>query len=213
MAEKINKFDEDYFDNLEKVSSQIRFDEEMDRVYREIPPVRGEKNLDLGCGTGRLGLYFLSRDRDLNVSFSDISPLSSRYLKGHNFINCPIEKTPFNDNTFDKIYCLHAISHFEDEQKSIVEIKRILKKDGRLLIITPNQYYVNVLKLASFLRLIPKYKFDKTIKKLYNTRSLKRVFRKNKWTVEKIYYFGSYPNRLLKFNFFRMRILMIAKNG
>jgi len=60
------------------------------------------------------------------------------------------------------------------------------------------------------LRLIPKFHFDYTAKWLYSKRTMAKLLKKSGWQPEKIINFGSYPSKLLPFNFLRQRVLAVA---
>jgi len=47
-----------------------------------------------------------------------------------------IESIPYPDNYFDYIICSHVLGHVSDEQKAIEELHRVLKSDGKALIMT-----------------------------------------------------------------------------
>ncbi len=45
------------------------------------------------------------------------------------------ESLPFPDNSFDLITCRYAAHHFSDVRKAVSEVARVLKKDGRFLLV------------------------------------------------------------------------------
>jgi ubiquinone/menaquinone biosynthesis C-methylase UbiE len=47
-----------------------------------------------------------------------------------------IESIPYPNNYFDFIICSHVLGHVENEQKAIEELYRVLKPDGKALIMT-----------------------------------------------------------------------------
>ena len=49
------------------------------------------------------------------------------------------EKLPFEDQKFDVILIVDVIHHLDDIKKNINEIKKFLKKGGKLLIYEPNK--------------------------------------------------------------------------
>jgi ubiquinone/menaquinone biosynthesis C-methylase UbiE len=44
------------------------------------------------------------------------------------------DKLPFKDNMFDTVLFYETIEHVEDPEKCLKEIKRVLKKDGNLIV-------------------------------------------------------------------------------
>ena len=94
--------------------------------------------LDLGCSNSPYSQYFSNR-----VGF-DISKGKGVDVVGdaHNL--------PFEDEKFDNILCTEVLEHLHTPQKAIAEMKRVLKKDGKLILTTrflfplhdiPHDYY------------------------------------------------------------------------
>lgn len=99
--------------------------------------------LDYGCGDGKY-LTELSKRIQTGIGI-DISQreidLAERDCKDNDIINLKFfvmdaMRTEFNDGTFDVIHG-NAILHHLDAEKSIVEIKRILKDNGVGVFIEP----------------------------------------------------------------------------
>lgn len=56
---------------------------------------------------------------------------------------CDIEKRfPFEDNTFDEVYCSYVLEHMKNPYNLILEIKRVCRVGGRIVIITDNAGYI-----------------------------------------------------------------------
>jgi ubiquinone/menaquinone biosynthesis C-methylase UbiE len=81
--------------------------------------------LDLGCGNGEFVDYAKSKGRD--IYGIDIHPLS-KFIKGD------ITRLPFKGNSFDSVYSNSVIDHLSNPEEFISEIKRVLKKSGRMYI-------------------------------------------------------------------------------
>lgn len=94
---------------------------------------KNSKILDMGCGEGVFVEELISRGFQ-NVQGID-SNYSSKLVKKGNIL-----ETPFSEKQFDIILLLDVIEHlnFQDQEKVLVEIKRILKDDGKLIISIPN---------------------------------------------------------------------------
>ena len=104
-----------------------------------------EKNvLDISCGTG-YGSFLLKNKRAKTVVGVDISNEAVNFAQekykteGLEFKTGNILKTGYMDNFFDVIVCFETIEHVDDHLKVFLELFRILKPGGLLLISTPNR--------------------------------------------------------------------------
>ncbi len=104
----------------------------------------GERILDVGCGRG-LNLVSLKGKGGILIGY-DASKVMLKRAKGAFSENrMPLlliggtsENLPFKDATFDKVYCKRAIYHFYDPFKALMEMSRVLKADGRIVISVAN---------------------------------------------------------------------------
>lgn len=97
--------------------------------------------LDVGCGTG----YALARAKqigfdvfgiDPEVSKAGVRDESTHGVAGRS-ATAVAETIPFADNTFDVVYSSHAIEHFTSVEHGIAEMGRVLKPDGRAVLMIP----------------------------------------------------------------------------
>ena len=91
--------------------------------------------LDIGCGNGK----YLNYRNDLFMKGIDISANLVKICnnKGFDVIKASMTNIPFPDNSFDGIICIASYHHLDndlDRKKTLNEIYRILKDDGRVLI-------------------------------------------------------------------------------
>ncbi|MBT8348838.1 MAG: class I SAM-dependent methyltransferase [Sulfurovum sp.] len=91
--------------------------------------------LDLGAGTGIMSEFAYACREDLQFSAVDpaegMLKFSAEYIETH---KAHAEKLPFEMNSFEAILIGEALHHFSDVDKSLQEIVRVLKKDGKLFI-------------------------------------------------------------------------------
>jgi 2-polyprenyl-3-methyl-5-hydroxy-6-metoxy-1,4-benzoquinol methylase len=94
--------------------------------------------LDVGCATGALINYL--RDRGWSVTGVEISPCA-QYAQKERTLDVrtvPLEENNFPPECFDTVLASHLIEHLNDPFSFLKEVNRILKKDGRFFITTPN---------------------------------------------------------------------------
>jgi methionine biosynthesis protein MetW len=100
--------------------------------------------LDVGCGDGlfmdRLRAALKDKD-DVHIWGVDYSKYKLKKAKerGHDVKWCDLEKgLPFEDETFDVVYAAELIEHLYNPDFFLEECYRVLKKDGVVIISTPN---------------------------------------------------------------------------
>ncbi len=99
----------------------------------------GEKILDIGCGVGLIGEQIKKKGNTVyGVDYSKGAVKNAR-KKGIIAKVADIQKKiPFKDNFFDGIILGEILEHIYDTDKFLQDIKRKLKKDGYIIITTPN---------------------------------------------------------------------------
>lgn len=103
-----------------------------------------DKVLDIGCGEGRLGSYFLNYCDSLVMADPDLVRITtaekklSEYKNRIFFVRSSIQSSPFPHAFFDFILCSHVLQHIESNNFSSIIEKLIfqLKKSGILLVST-----------------------------------------------------------------------------
>ena len=51
------------------------------------------------------------------------------------------DRLPYEDNFFSHVFCKSVLEHLQNPQNLLTEIHRILKKDGKLIILLPSWEY------------------------------------------------------------------------
>lgn len=196
---------------------------------------RFEKNvkiLDVGCGTGVLMEKLL--DRGMNVVGVDLSrdmlmlagKRIGKYVESNSLLmQSDCEFLPFEDSEFDLIVCLGVISFLKDEGNVLAEFKRILKKDGMLILSVRNKFTLSLFadqislgkiiyaKLSLYIkkRLFSKkrngekknvYVDEVSIPRLFNLFQLKKRFNESGFRVTEVKRIGYGPFKLNGKNLF-----------
>lgn len=104
-------------------------------------PKPGERVLDLGCGTGIVARRVAARvgnrgsvtaiDRSANMlavarAIAERDSLSIEWHEGR------AEALPFADERFDLVLSQFALMFFDDRQRALAEVRRVLARGGRL---------------------------------------------------------------------------------
>lgn len=88
--------------------------------------------LDIGCGTGTIGSTLARLGNEvISVDITDKNfNLDLTETKGVNFQVADAQNLPYKTEMFDIVICNHILEHVTSKRKVIVEIKRVLKREG-----------------------------------------------------------------------------------
>ena len=94
--------------------------------------------LDLGCGTG--DFLCLAREHGWDATGTEFSKHASNLgtSRGLTIVQGEVWDANFSGDTFDVVTCWHVIEHVRDPRRVIIEISRILRPGGWLILATPN---------------------------------------------------------------------------
>lgn len=118
-------------------------------LYHVITPYLKGTVLDIGSGTGSIAEHFIDHPSVDKVILSDantdfVLALKEQFRKYENFsvITLDISHSGASDNALigscDSITCINVLEHIEDDISALVNLKRYLKKEGRLILVVPN---------------------------------------------------------------------------
>ncbi len=112
--------------------------------------LKGSNLLDVGCGDGMMCAPFVNK---YDVHGIDISPHAIEQAKAKGIkarvIDADCLRLPYDSASFDNIMCLDVLEHIMDPLGFTMEIKRVLKPDGSLIVCVPN--ILNVFNRIHFL--------------------------------------------------------------
>lgn len=126
----------------EKLDSSYNRLGKMLQLVDSLPSIP-KKILDVGCGTGMFADLLKQKFPESEVVGIDISKkalsLGKEKYRDVKFIFADAEKTlPFKDMYFDLVISGEHIEHLVDVDSYLDEINRVTKKNGYLLLTTPN---------------------------------------------------------------------------
>ncbi len=177
-------------EKVEKYQKIIR-EKEWCEVSKFIP--KKSKFLDIGCVAGH---NLLKAKKELNCDVTGIDPSPGehgvgRYNKSDNnkieILKGFSEKLPFKNKSFDVIFCSHVLEHVKSEEKSLDEMNRVLKDDGKLIIGMPTASMTIISCFSQFI-------FTSHIKTLFFIRSIFKKDMLSRFTEIFIPKSHSYPN-------------------
>ena len=130
-----------------------------------ISHLKGTNVLDAGCGNGWLSVCAWEKGFNvysLDVGESEIGEISFLLRSGNadvELARASLLTLPYVDSFFDSIMCVNVLEHVSEVEKAVLEMKRVLKGGGRLIIVVPNG-----LTFGLF--------YDKVVYRLVPTRSI-----------------------------------------
>jgi len=117
-------------------------------ALRLVPEGQGRTALDIGCREGKQTRWL--RDRGYDVTSIDVEKA---------FVDCQVvnvdEGLPFDDDSFDLIWCSEVLEHLKDPAASLDEMRRISRPGGDIIMTTPNSYAL-LFRAISVFGLTPK---------------------------------------------------------
>lgn len=148
----------------------LKFFEEIENKRYELEPFihqctqftrwHGKKVLEVGCGIGTDFLQFARAGADLygiDLSSHSVELVEKRLkLYGLNakVLIDDVENLLFEDSSFDLVYSWGVIHHTPDTQKAINEIYRVLKPEGKTIVMIYHKFSLLALRII-LLRGIP----------------------------------------------------------
>lgn len=122
----------------------------LNRIFNQKFSKEIKTYLDIGCGaTGYTVIESAKQNKWLSVGvdisleamikaqhFAKIKKVDDKTA----FVVSSAQNLPFKKDTFDYISAISLLEHLEDDKKTVIQIKNILKKDKFLYICVPNTY-------------------------------------------------------------------------
>lgn len=121
-----------------KYSRNQETDPQMRIILRKMMINSTEKVLEVGCGMGDYSMAISSFTKN-NVGIDiDVSVAKKRYPQIKFIQHDCNDNFPFEDNSFDKLISVNLIEHLSDPEHFLSECLRILRPDGKIILVTAN---------------------------------------------------------------------------
>lgn len=107
---------------------------------------RGESALDAGCGTGIYSIELAKRGAVAAAIDASLEMLAFAKAKASQeglaigFSQADASSLPFPDDTFDVVISVNMLCFTKEEEKSLSEMRRVLKPGGRLVVGVLNRW-------------------------------------------------------------------------
>jgi 2-polyprenyl-3-methyl-5-hydroxy-6-metoxy-1,4-benzoquinol methylase len=133
-----------------------------------VPDGHGRRALDVGCREGEQTRWL--RNRGYEVTSIDIERA---------FEDCIVvdvdDGLPFPDESFDLIWCSEVIEHLKSPTHFVSEAHRVLNRNGRLIVTTPNSAFW-LYWVTRLLGIRPAQLQNPTHRHFFSHADIKRIF-------------------------------------
>lgn len=131
-----------YYDSIAEGYDELYMEEQISK-WEKITNFVKFKGLvlDLGCGTGFI-TELIPNVIGCDSSIKMLGKCSERLR----VVQCDVECLPFKDAVFDTVFSLTVLQDVKNPEKVVEEIKRVLKKKGRIIISVLNKNKINEVK-------------------------------------------------------------------
>lgn len=185
--------------------------------------IKDKDVIDIACGEG-YGSFLMSKYAKniigIDIDKNTIDNANSKYVNNNLlYLQGDVSKIPLQSSTIDVVVSFETIEHTTMHDDMMLEIKRVLKPDGLLIMSSPdkynysekrgfrNKFHVKELYLEEFENLIKKYfKYDKMLFQRYFHGSM--MFSME--NIKKITEFRGDFDKIDEFDFFDSMIFNIA---
>lgn len=113
--------------------------EKISRLEKITGKFKNKKLLDVGCGTG--GFLKIAKQKGAIIFGLEPEKTAVDICRIKGLANIKLgfsEKLPFQNDYFDIVYCYTVLEHVDNVSKSLEEMVRVTKKNGKVYIQTPN---------------------------------------------------------------------------
>jgi demethylmenaquinone methyltransferase/2-methoxy-6-polyprenyl-1,4-benzoquinol methylase len=128
-----------HFDLLAPIYDRVIPPPDQERLRRLLRLPTEARVLEAGGGTGRVSSALLPLVGTLVIN--DLSAPMLRKARGKgapHLVQSYVERLPFPNASFGRVFAVDAFHHFSDQQTAVAELLRVLGPGGRLVIEEPD---------------------------------------------------------------------------
>lgn len=112
------------------------------RMIRHWGDIDGAKVLEAGCGVGMYASQIRRRySLDVEAFDVELGRIEDARRDTPHALVAAAETLPYRTDLFDVIISNEVIEHVIDDRKAVVEMVRVLKPGGRIILFCPNRWY------------------------------------------------------------------------
>lgn len=95
----------------------------------------GLQILEVGCGTGHWPSVLQDSENYVTGLDFSVEMLARAHtlVPGIDLIRGRVERLPWPAGSFDRVFCINALHHFDDKPAFLAEVRRVLRPGGRFL--------------------------------------------------------------------------------
>ncbi|OGM10526.1 hypothetical protein A2159_01140, partial [Candidatus Woesebacteria bacterium RBG_13_34_9] len=112
-----------------------------DWLFKLIKPFLGQEVLEVGCGIGNFTPLLAKKSLvfaiDVNEKYTKLLKKSSFGTTRTGFGDIEKNEYFFKNEKFDTVVCLNVLEHIKNDFKALVNMKKLIKKDGNLVLLVP----------------------------------------------------------------------------
>ena len=151
-------------------------DGRLEAVHAHLGNLENKEILDAGCGKGRFAvkikdLYSSCKVHGVDISEELLKEVPDCILKKKG----SILNLPYDTETFDSVFCIEALEHVIRAEKAIAELCRVLKDDGRIIIIDKNIKKLGSMKITEFEQWFDENEVKTILEKYCHNVSVKQI--------------------------------------
>ncbi len=168
--------------DLTEESERARYLEDIRQELGFIKSLTPGRVLDVGCG---LGFLLSALDDGWEKHGVEVSAFAADHARGVASVYLgPLENAEYPSESFDLVVMHHVIEHIPDPVRTILEVHRILKGGGSLLLATPDFDSGCARRFGGNYRLL----HDSTHISLFSNESMLRFLRDFGFVIDRVEY-------------------------